>query len=127
MGKKSRLKILSSSVKDRVKKAKQNAVLAKRMITEASKVRIKNYDLALQIKNGLLQPSMTETILEKSKLQKVFHYDSRKKFKSLSTIQQARLFQMIDEECMKQTEYSPRQAMMLAKKLEKQFAKEFPD
>lgn len=105
MGKKSKLRMLGASLKQKVSKAKQDAITVKHMISVGKKLRWTSEGIAGHMIQGLNEKS--------------------KRYQELSLEDKRRVDAMVFEECAKQSEYKAKELVGLARRIEKRFKKEF--
>jgi hypothetical protein len=105
MGKKSKLRRLGASLKQRASKAKQDAITVKRMISVGKKLRWTSEGIAGQMIRDLNKKS--------------------KRYQTLSLEDKRKVDSMVFEECAKQPEYKAKELVGLARRIEKRFKKEF--
>lgn len=107
MGKKSKLRRLGSSIKNRVKRTKQDMATVKHMISVGKKLRWTSEGIAAQIIERLPQQS--------------------KRYEEMTIEQKQQFHAIIFEECSKKPEYKAKELIGLARRIEKRVKKEIPN
>ena len=97
--------MIGASLKQKVSKAKQDAVTVKRMISVGKKLRWTSEGIAGQMIQGMNEKS--------------------KQYQNLSLEDRRRVDAMVFEECAKQSEWKAKELVSLARHIEKRFKKEF--
>lgn len=100
---------IRKALRGQVAVSKFKAKEVKEFLDRATKVRIPASDMAKRIKFGTMG---TKGLVANSK------------YNALSKAGQIKAFEIVDEECHRQTEWAPKQLVKLAKTIEKRLAKE---